>query len=40
MGPFTNGWLTSAAAIVGTVVVLTLNIVLILDTFGVPVPGF
>jgi manganese transport protein len=39
MGPFANGWLTSVAAIVGTVVVLTLNIVLILDTFGVSVPG-
>jgi manganese transport protein len=39
MGPFANGRLTSIGAIVGTVVVLTLNVFLILDTFGVPVPG-
>ena len=39
MGPFANDRLTNAAAILGTVVVLTLNLVLILDTFGVPVPG-
>jgi manganese transport protein len=39
MGPFANSWLTSAVAIVGTVVVLTLNMFLILDTFGIAVPG-
>ncbi len=39
MGPFANSWPTSVAAIVGTVVVLTLNMFLILDTFGVPIPG-
>jgi manganese transport protein len=39
MGSFANSRLTSTVAVVGTVVVLTLNMFLILDTFGVPVPG-
>jgi len=39
MGQFTNGWLTNIAAIVGTAVVLGLNVFLILQTFGVPIPG-
>jgi manganese transport protein len=39
MGQFTNGWLTNIAAIVGTAVVLGLNIFLILQTFGVRIPG-
>jgi manganese transport protein len=39
MGPFANGPLTHLAAIAGTVVVLALNAVLILQTFGVPIPG-
>jgi manganese transport protein len=41
MGPFANGPLTAdaLAAVAGTVVVLTLNAVLILQTFGVPIPG-
>jgi manganese transport protein len=39
MGPFANGRWTSAAAIVGATVVLALNVVLLLQTFGVPIPG-
>jgi manganese transport protein len=39
MGHFANSRLTNFAAIVGTVLVLSLNIVLILQTFGVPIPG-
>ena len=39
MGKFVNGRLTQAAALVGTGVVLVLNTFLILQTFGVPIPG-
>ncbi len=39
MGSFANTRLTNVVAIAGTVVVLALNLFLILDTFGVPVPG-
>jgi manganese transport protein len=39
MGAFVNGRLTNLAALVGTVVVLALNGFLILQTFGVPIPG-
>jgi len=39
MGGFANGRLTHAAAIVGTVIVLLLNVFLILQTFGVSIPG-
>jgi manganese transport protein len=39
MGQFTNRRLTNIAAIVGTAVVLGLNVFLILQTFGVPIPG-
>ncbi len=39
MGPFVNSRLTNLAALVGTGVVLTLNVVLILQTFGVAIPG-
>ena len=39
MGQFANGRLTNIAAIVGTAVVLGLNVFLILQTFGVPIPG-
>ena len=39
MGEFANRRLTNAAAIVGSALVLTLNLVLILQTFGVPIPG-
>ncbi len=39
MGEFKNRRLTNFAAWVGAAVVLTLNVVLILLTFGVPIPG-
>jgi manganese transport protein len=39
MGEFANNRLTDAAAIVGTGVVLALNMVLLLQTFGVGIPG-
>jgi manganese transport protein len=39
MGRFANGRWTSGAAIVGTAVVLALNAVLLLETFGLPIPG-
>ena len=39
MGEFANSRLTDAAAIVGAVVILCLNAVLMLQTFGVPIPG-
>jgi manganese transport protein len=40
MGQFANGGLTHIAAIVGTVAVLFLNLVLILQIIGVSIPGF
>ena len=39
MGRFANGRLTNTAAIVGNFVVLLLNVFLILQTFGVTIPG-
>jgi manganese transport protein len=39
MGEFANSRLTQIAALVGTAVVLLLNIFLILQTFGVAIPG-
>ena len=39
MGTFANDRLTNIIAIGGTMIVLTLNTVLILDTFGIAVPG-
>ncbi len=39
MGSFANGKLTNLAAMIGTLVVLALNGFLILQTFGVPIPG-
>ena len=39
MGAFANGRLTNLAALLGTVVVLALNVFLILQTLGVPIPG-
>jgi manganese transport protein len=38
MGRFANGRLTAVAAVVGTALVLLLNLILILQSFGVPVP--
>jgi manganese transport protein len=39
MGEFVNGRLTNIAAIVATVIILCLNAVLLLQTFGIPIPG-
>jgi manganese transport protein len=39
MGPFANSRLVSVAAILGTVVILFLNTILLLQTFGVSIPG-
>jgi manganese transport protein len=39
MGPFANGLATNLAALAGAVVVLALNGVLVLQTFGVPLLG-
>jgi manganese transport protein len=39
MGQFVNSRLTFIAALVGTIIVLLLNIFLILQTLGVPIPG-
>ena len=39
MGAFANRQLTNAVAIGGTAIILGLNVVLILSTFGVPIPG-
>jgi manganese transport protein len=39
MGEFANSRLTHVAALIGTAIVLTLNLVLILQTFGLPIPG-
>ena len=40
MGEFANSRLTNIVAVVATAAVLLLNGVLILQTFGVPIPGF
>ncbi len=39
MGAFVNSRLTDAAAIVGATLVLVLNVILLLQTFGVDIPG-
>jgi manganese transport protein len=39
MGAFTNNRLTDITALVGTAVILMLNVVLLLQTFGVAIPG-
>jgi manganese transport protein len=39
MGAFANGWLMQGAAVAGAVVILALNVVLLLQTAGVAVPG-
>jgi manganese transport protein len=40
MGNFANSRLTNVVAVVATAIVLALNLFLILDTFGVSIPGF
>ena len=39
MGAFANSRLTNAAAVLGALVILSLNSVLLLQTFGVAIPG-
>jgi manganese transport protein len=39
MGTFATGRVANAAAILGSAVVLSLNVVLVLETIGVPIPG-
>jgi len=39
MGGFVNSRLTNTVAVIGSAIVLALNTFLILDTFGVTVPG-
>jgi hypothetical protein len=39
VGEFTNKQLTDVVAIVGTAIILVLNVVLLLQTFGVNIPG-
>jgi len=39
MGDFANGRLVDIAALAGMVIILCLNVILLLDTFGVPIPG-
>jgi manganese transport protein len=39
MGEFANTRLINGVAIAGTLLILTLNTVLLLQTFGVPIPG-
>lgn len=39
MGPFANSKLTDAAAILGTIVIVILNTILLLQTAGVGIPG-
>jgi len=39
MGQFANSRLTQVVAVVATVLVLLLNILLIVQTFGVSIPG-
>ena len=39
MGAFANSRLTRVAALIGTAIVLVLNLFLIAQAFGVPIPG-
>jgi manganese transport protein len=39
MGAFANSRLTNVAAVVGAVLILTLNAILLLQTFGISIPG-
>jgi manganese transport protein len=39
MGAFANSRLTNVAAVVGALLILTLNAILLLQTFGVDIPG-
>jgi manganese transport protein len=39
MGRFANSRLTAITAVIGTIIVLSLNAILLLQVFGVPIPG-
>jgi len=39
MGAFANSRVTNIAAVVGTAVILLLNVVLIVQTLGIAIPG-
>ncbi len=39
MGPFANNRLTQATAVIGTAIVLALNVFLIIQTLGIAIPG-
>jgi manganese transport protein len=39
MGEFANSRLTSLISVIGTVIIVSLNVVLLLQTFGVTIPG-
>jgi manganese transport protein len=39
MGAFANSRLTNFAAVAGAILILTLNAILLLQTFGVDIPG-
>ncbi|HQT46624.1 MAG TPA: Nramp family divalent metal transporter [Acidocella sp.] len=39
MGEFVNNRLTNIVAIGGTIIILLLNVLLLLQTFGIPIPG-
>jgi manganese transport protein len=39
MGQFANGRIGNLAAILGTAAVLSLNVILVLETVGIAVPG-
>jgi manganese transport protein len=39
MGPFANGRVTNIAAVAGTAIILVLNVVLIVQTLGITIPG-
>jgi manganese transport protein len=39
MGPFANARVTNVAAVAGTAIILLLNVVLIVQTLGIAIPG-
>jgi manganese transport protein len=40
MGRFANSRLTNFIGVFGTIIVLSLNVILIVQTLGLPIPGF
>jgi len=39
MGAFVNSWATQATAVLGAVIILALNVILVAQTAGLPIPG-